>query len=245
MKKYELKEKNIFFYKIVFIAIISFSAIFIIYFNVDLNKTEYFYDFESDKVGSFPTGFVGVGRNTDYTSVVEWNENDGHAGKVVYISYLDRIYLDEINYSGIELNTLFNKATEGVVSFDIYFLHGDLGIAIDVCQEDWIWNRTDDISFRILYEEYPDFSVRDSLGRLEGITTPPLDLNSWYHFEIEFNCQQNEWSVEISKNERFVGVGSFNFYVQPSYLSQIYFSTYKLGCEFYIDNVQISLNSLI
>ena len=244
MEKYKLKEKNNFFYKIVFIAVISFSIIFVVYFSVDSNRTEYFYDFENDAINSFPAGFVGIGRNTDYTKVVEWNENDGHDGKVVYISYLDRIYLDEVDYSGIELNTLFNKAWAGDISFDIYLVE-ELGIAIDVCQEDVLWDKKDDICIRIVHES-TYVKARDVSGSLVKVLSSPLKLFQWYSFKLKFNCQKHEWRISIYKDMDLIGIPiAFQFDIQPSYLCQLYFATYAEGNQFYIDNVHISLNNLI
>lgn len=243
MKKNKRKEKNTFL-NVGLVVIISFSIIFVTYFFVvNTNQTEYFYDFESDVVNSFPAGFVGVGRSTVHTKVVEWDLDDGHDGKVVYISYLDRIFLDEVNYTGIELNTLFNRANDGYVSFDIYLLHRGLGIAIDVCQEDMIWNNTDDICIRIGESTY--VSARNEDRALEKVFEKSLTTNTWYRFVVEFNCQKNEWTISIYDKVGLIGNNEFKFNVQPSYLCQLYFATYELGNEFFVDNVRISLGEII
>lgn len=239
-----LSIKKKFGYKELIVVLISFLFLLIIYsyVNIKQNETEYFYDFESDVTGTFPKDFVGVGRVTEHTSVVDWDLDDGHDGKVVYISYLDRIYLDKVNYSGIELNTLFNRANDGYISFDIYFIHRGLGIAIDICQEDPIWNNTDDICIRIAYESVY-VSARNEDGALEKISEKSLLTNVWYHFTIEFNCQENEWVISIYDNGGLITNNNFKFNIQPSYLCQLYFATYVLGNEFYIDNVYISLEN--
>jgi len=247
MKKNNFKRKNIFLYKIALvISIITFSLFLVTYISVyNINSTEYFYNFEDDEINSFPNGFVGVGRSTVHTKVVEWLYNDGHKGKVVQISYLDTIYTDEVDYAGIELNTLFSKAHDGFISFDIYLME-ELKIAIDVCQEDPIWDSKDDICIRFSYLSLGDIAVRNEFRFLENITSSALELRQWYHFEVNFNCQKNEWDIKVyNKNAILIGIGSFRFFRQPSYLCQLYFATYAFGNEFYVDNVYISLNNII
>lgn len=242
MKKYGLKFKTTDLYKKMVIIVISFSILFTVFFYLDYlnNKTqsEYFYDFEGDTINSFPKGFVGVGR-IDTTKVVAWNLDDGHKGKVAQIVYLEE---NPYDYTGTELNTLFNKATKGFISFDIYFVE-ELGIAIDVCQEDPIYDRKDDISIRITYGDPPLFTVVDSFNNIKEMSS--VKLLKWYHFEIEFNCERNEWSIEIYSKTRLLSSKNLNFYIQPLYLCQLYFATYKLGNKFYIDNVNISLVTII
>ena len=242
MKRYKFKSKNIFLYKIALVMIITVS-IFFAYFSTYINSTEYYYDFENDAINSFPIGFVGIGRTTVHTKVVGWDHDDGHAGKVVQISYLDTFYTDSVDYAGIELNTLFSKANEGFISFDIYLVE-ELGIAIDVCQEDPIWDSKDDICIRIAYQS-TYVMARDVRDSLINVLSPALKLCQWYHFQLEFNCQKNEWSVMIYKEMVLLGSMDFQFNIQPSYLCQLYFATYTLGNEFYIDNVRISLNNII
>ena len=228
----------------IIIIILSFSSIILVtYFFLQANQTEYYYDFENDAVNSFPTGFMGIGRVVEHTRVVSWNLDDGHKGKVMYISYLDRIFLDEVNYSGIELNTLFNRANDGRISFDIYLMHRDMGIAIDLVQEDLIWNNTDDICLRVGDSTY--ISARNEDMHLEKISEKALTTNVWYTFIIDFNCRDNEWTISIYDKTSLIGSNSFKFNVQPLYFSQLYFATYELGNEFYIDNVRISLNNLV
>lgn len=241
MKKFNFKSKNMFLYKIMLVSVISFSIFVFIYFSTYTNSTEYYYDFENDAINSFPIGFVGVGRTTVHTKVVEWDIDDGHKGKVVEISYLDRTHLDEVNYSGIELNTLFNKATKGYITFDIYLVE-ELGIAIDVCQEDPIWDNKDDICIRIVYPNY--VMVRNVYHSLVKVMSTPLNLLQWYHFILGFNCQENKWHISIYKEMVLMGSMEFQFNIRPSYLCQLYFATYALGTEFYIDNVYISLEEI-
>ena len=225
-----------------FVAIlISINILLIAGIQIYDRQTEYFYDFENDVVDSFPKGFVGVGRiNT--TKVVEWNVDDGHKGKVVQIAYLEE---NPYDYAGTELNTLFTKSTEGIISFDIY-LKCFLSVAIDICQEDMVWNKTDDICIRMPQWDYVEvISVRNELGRIENITNS-LELLQWYHFIIYYNCIRNNWNVVVyDEDMKMFGEGGFDFSVQPSYMCQLYFATYKLSNEFYIDNVRISLNNII
>ena len=238
------KNKNSFFKKKKFAVIVGFSILFVIFFYFNISIREYSYDFEDDIIGSFPKGFVGIGRPTKYTKVVEWNRDDGHKGKVVEINQLDRIYLDKIDYSGIELNTVFSKATKGFISFDVYVVN-NLGVAIDICQEDLVWNKSDDICIRIGYEGHPYIWVRNSEGRLENIMVLPLILERWYNFKINFDTEKNEWDIEVyNKDMTLMAKGNFRFYIQPTHICQLYFAAYTLGGIFYIDNVVISLSTL-
>lgn len=183
---------------------------------------------------------MGVGR-IDTTKVVEWDLDDGHKGKVVHIKYLEE---NPYDYTGTELNTLFNRANEGYISFDIYLEH-ELGVAIDICQEDPIWDKIDDICIRFGYGGDMDITVRDSRGAISIVSSTELELFTWYHFEIEFNCIYNTWNIKVSKGTSIFIDEDFNFYVRPSYLCQLYFSTYVMGNEYYVDNVHIILSDLI
>jgi len=245
MKSYNSKSRNKGLggkVQFLFVAILmSISILLIAGIYIYDRQTEYFYDFENDAINSFPKGFVGVGRiNT--TKVVEWTVDDGHKGKVVQIAYLEE---NPYNYTGTEINTLFTKSTEGTISFDIY-LTEFLRVCIDVCQEDTVWNSTDDVCIRMSYWDFVEvISVENELGKLENITSS-LELLQWYHLKIYFNCIRNAWNVVVyDEDMNVVGNGNFKFFVQPSYMCQLYFATYKLGNMFYIDNVRISLNSII
>ena len=245
MKSYNSKNRNKGLrgrVQFLFVAILmSISILLIAGIYIYDRQTEYFYDFENDAINSFPKGFVGVGRiNT--TKVVEWSVDDGHKGKVVQIAYLEE---NPYNYTGTEINTLFTKSTEGTISFDIY-LTEFLRVCIDVCQEDTVWNSTDDVCIRMpQWDSIEVISVENELGKLENITSS-LELLQWYHLKIYFNCIRNAWNVVVyDEDMNVVGNGNFKFFVQPSYMCQLYFSTYLLGNVFYIDNVRISLNSII
>ena len=118
-------------------------------------------------------------------------------------------------------------------------------MCIDVCQEDMVWNSTDDICIRMPWSSVEVISVRNELGIIENITTS-LELLHWYHFKIYFNCIRNSWNVVVyDEDMKVFGNGNFKFFVQPSYMCQLYFATYTLSNEFYIDNVRISLNNII
>lgn len=207
-------------YKEIFFFLIASSIILIaLIVNIDTTRTEYFYDFEDDAINSFPKGFVGVGR-IDTTKVVAWDFDDGHKGKVVQIVYLEE---NPYDYTGTELNTLFSKATEGFVSFDIYIKHG-LRIGFDICQEDPIWDSDDDVSI---------YSIR------------LIELCKWYRLEVSFNCLENKWNIKIYREGTLIKFNTYNFDVQPPYMCQLYFATYEIGSEFYIDNVSILLDTLL
>ncbi len=186
------------------------------------NTITYFYDFENDEIGLFPSG-SWRGTRWDGTEIIKWrNENEGF-GKVAEIMNRDG--------DGVEFAIRFTDSKKGVIEFDIY---GDVSkeFTVHICQEDAVYNPIDDIIIRLGTEiKVTDVGVYRRLG---SFTT-----DTWLHLKIEYDVD-SDWhlwidDVSLDNNQ---GFGYIN---QPSYMSQIYFYTFESSNRFYVDNVEITV----
>lgn len=198
----------------------------------------YFYDFEDDKLGTFPDGFVGVGRNVSLTSVVYFDEIHS---KVVEVRYLIPMDLESIwiIYPGVELNTLFQLTKVGVIEFDINMLYYKR-MCIDICQSDVGYDPIDDIRIWIGYSTGGrDISIINENGGRQYLCD--FLTQTWYHFKIEFDIDVG-WNIWIDNK---LYKEDIKWQQRPSYFCQLYFATYELGQVFSIDNVRITMLEII
>ena len=239
-KKYKKKQKkNHKLLYVIIIPVIIVSLLFVIK-NFSEISNEYFYNFENDDIGDFPEGWVGIARWYEKVEVMQWDKNDGYTGGRV----VDVGYWEENVISGIEFNTLFKKAKSGVIEFDIYVENVENRIYIDICQEDMIYNYWDDIAMRIQSRNKVNFNIINSRGIFTEIM-PEFELKTWYHFKIKFNVETG-WDLKIYKAMSMIPVLSahYDYFHTPDYFSQLYFATYGLNSQFFIDNVRVSLTEL-
>ncbi len=202
---------------------------------IEKNISTYSYNFEDDDVGSYPNGFVGVLRDIDYTRVIYFNELYGNVAEIIY---LDEPPINPLDNGGLELNTGFNKATEGIIEFDIYVESIVNRIYIDICQEDIIYDYRDDVAIRMTTKDGLNIIIVDEWGTLEKIST--FNVKGWYRFRIEFNIETG-WDLTITNLSNMkIFQNHFDFFHKPEYFSQLYFSTYTLGTTFYVDNILIT-----
>lgn len=191
------------------------------------------YDFEDDKTGSYPKGFVGIWRDTEYTRVVYWDEIHGN---VVEVRYLEEPPLNPIIGGGMEFNTLFGLITAGIIEFDIYALSAQR-INIDICQTDAEYDFRDDIVIRMPLSSTNDYiAIRNGEGKYERVES--FSIKIWYHFRIQFDIETG-WRLWI--NNKLIKFNEYTFEEQPPYFCQLYFATYELGQVFYVDNVKIRI----
>ncbi len=227
--------------KLLYIIIIPSIIIGLIFAYTIYNNSsnEYFYNFENDTIGSFPDDWVGFARWYEKVEVVRWDKNDGHTGKVVDVGYWEENFIH-----GIEFNTLFKKAKSGIIEFDIYVENVVNRIYLDVCQEDFIYNYWDDIAIRIQTRNKVNLNIINNKGIFTEIM-PVFELKTWYHFKINFNVN-NGWDLTIYKDQSMTQILSehYDFFHQPLYFSQLYFATYRLNSQFFVDNIRISLIDL-
>lgn len=192
------------------------------------------YDFEDDDIESYPKGFVGVWRDTNYTRVIYLGETYGN---VVEIRYLDEPPLNPLDNGGLEFNTLFRLSSKGTIEFDIYVLFNKR-IAIDIVQTDGEYDVNDDIVIRIGNSNEKDIRIMTGDGVYQIVKS--FSTKVWYHFKIEYDIEIG-WSLWI---DNVIESYSLPFYQDPPYFCQLYFATYELGQVFYVDNVKITLDQL-
>lgn len=207
------------------ILVMLFITIGILYLFSETHNI--FYDFEDQKVGSFPDGFVGLDRRVEDIHIVEWNKTDELYGKVLRVSYLE-----ENDYGGVECNLLFKQSKKGIVEFDLFPDDNKMGIIL--CQKDTEYNYRDDINIKV--PKNSEIAVMDKNGEYKEIMKFTKEI--WYHFKIEYNIDTG-FNVSITNEYRFTYVYLFDFFYDPPYFCQIYFSTYQLGTIFYLDNLRI------
>ena len=198
------------------------------------NNNIYFNNFENNDIGSIPDEFTGTGRRFEEVQVVQWNKTDGHYGKVVEIGYFE-----ERELFGTELSILFEKSVKGIIEFDVF---NEIGgqVYLDICQEDFIYDPNDDICIRMPRANRDHITAMNRLGLHDDIII--FEKETWYSIKIEFDVETG-WDLLIVALE-FNTFDQFQFYHQPSYFSQLYFATYVLNSQFFIDNIRISLLEL-
>ena len=231
-KKTKKSERNI-----IIICVVIFTSIIlgvVIIDRIEELQNIFYYNFEDDKIGSYPDGFVGNLRNTDYTRVVYWDEIHGN---VVEIKYLEEPPLNPIIGGGMEFNTLFGLTKKGVVEFDIYIESIVNRIYLDICQTDVEYDYRDDVALRMTTKDGLNILVVNEYGILEEIST--FSLKGWYHFKIKFNVETGYDLTIIKTLGTEVFSGHFDFFYKPQYFTQVYFATYTLGTVFYVDNIRI------
>lgn len=195
----------------------------------------FYYDFEDDKTGTYPGGFVGVLRDTEYTRVVYFDESHRN---VVEIRYLEEPPFNPIIGGGMEFNTLFGFTTAGIIEFDVYLLYNKR-VNIDICQTDAEWDTEhykDDVVIRMPFSiDFRYIAIMTEEGVYENVE--PFHTSKWYSFKIEFDLES--WRLWI--NNDLIQSNRIGFIRTPEYFCQLYFATYELGSVFYVDNVKISI----
>jgi len=198
----------------------------VIYDEIEKLSNSYFYDFEDDEIGSYPSGFVGNFRDTSSTKVIYFD--DIHKN-VVEVKYLEEPPHNPLDYGGMEFNTLFGLTESGIIEFDVYLLTND-GFGIDICQSDSEYDSADDIQINF---DDGDIRIFNGFGAYNKIST--YSTKKWHHFKIKYNL--DEWSIWIDNNLKKENI---KYYRNPPYFCQLYFSTYVLGQVFYVDNIRIT-----
>ena len=221
---------------ILFFVLITTSVITYIYSNRIENTlaeidypTNAVYNFEEHEIGTHPAGWSGG--SWDGTEVIAW-EKDKSYGQVAEVMNRDG--------DGVELATRFKKAKSGVIEFDIYCVYSNERIGIDITQ---------------LTGDYdPDDDIRISFGGSDGdIKIADRDNNNvkissfsserWYHLRIEFNLEY--WELWIDDDQILLHGGEYiDYYEEPPYFCELYFSTYEDDNVFYIDNVEIIVDAI-
>ena len=191
----------------------------------ELQKT-YLYDFEDDKVGSYPDAFVGNLRDTDYTRVVYFDDTYKN---VVEVNYWQEPPYNPLEYGGMEFNTLYGLTLSGIIEFDIYLLSYKK-VNIDICQSDPIYDSDDDIT--INFQADRSIVIKDENKNYKQISL--FSIRKWYHFKIEYNV--DEWKIWVNGKLEQTNI---KYYLEPPYFCQLYFATYDLGQVFYVDNIKI------
>lgn len=186
--------------------------------------SEVVYDFEDDVIGSFPNDWRGS--KWDGTEVITW-ERDRIYGQVAEVENRDN--------DGVEFATRFKKTESGVIEFDIY-CDFDERVGIDITQLTEDYDRVDDI--RISLGTDNAIKIRD--GDDNSVRTHSFSVERWYHFKIEFNLEY--WELWIDGEHILVFQGYYiNYFEQPPYFCELYFSTYVDDNRFYVDNVEITV----
>jgi len=213
------------------IPILIISAMFVIR-EIENTQTIYYYDFEDDKTGSYPKGFIGVLRDTDYTRVVYFDEIHKN---VVEINYFEEPSYNPVIGGGLEFNTIFRLTKRGIIEFDIYIIYNKR-INIDICQTDGEYDIIDDIVIRMPFSSTQHhIAIMNEEGVYEEIKS--FSISRWYKFKIEFDVDIG-WALWIDGALQSSRIG---FYQDPPYMCQLYFATYELGQVFYVDNIMINI----
>lgn len=188
-----------------------------------LYPTEIVYDFEDDVIGEHPEGWSGL--SWSGTEVIAWEKDETH-GQVAQIENRDG--------RGVETATRFKKAERGVIEFEIYCDFDEV-VSIDITQLTEDHDIVDDIIIHLGGSD-SDIKIKDGNNNFAKVQS--FSVDRWYHFEIKFNMDY--WELWIDGEHILLYQGYYiNYYEEPSYFCQLYFSTYVDNNRFYIDNVEI------
>ena len=220
-----------FFILFLLLIILSGSAYFFYQDRVDNTiaeityPSEVVYDFENDVIGEHPEGWSG--QSWDGTEVIVWEKDDIH-GKVAEVENRDN--------DGVEVATRFKKTESGVIEFDIYCDYDEI-VNIDITQLTEDYDYVDDICIHL---GGSDSAIKIKDGNDNFVSEKSFSVEKWYHFRIEFNVDY--WELWIDGEHILVHQGYYiNYYEQPPYFCNLYFSTYVDDNRFYIDNVEITI----
>ena len=137
---------------------------------------------------------------------------------------------------GVELATRFKKATKGIIEFDIYLDYDEI-VNIDITQLTEDYDSKDDI---IIHLGGSDSAIKVKDENDNFVKVQSFSEDTWYHFKIKFNLKY--WELWIDGEHILVHYNHYiNYYEEPPYFCNLYFSTYVEDNSFYVDNVEITV----